>query len=299
MLMKSLRLVALTALFLLICVCSTFAQSGNGAINVVQSLTAGLSTDAGTNPTGTYPGAQTAGNSNVVMVEYCGTGSICGTPLPSPITSVTDSTGNTYSRVCGPLTNISSGSYTGPCGGGTFTIDGNNTIFEAWIANNIAAAAAGANTFTMHMTSTANMKGWNTWYAEVHIATAGSILVLDQAVTTTTLSVNPATGMGTGTTPTTTAPNEIFFAWCLPVAGLCQPAPSGWTEIPLNGGIDFDTHSDAAYKIATSQQTSSAFFGLGSIGAGDEAIAGILTFRSVSPGPNRPNPPTSLTATVQ
>lgn len=290
---KTLRLIATTALFLVIYVPSTFAQGGSVAISVVQSLTAGVSTDGGTNPSGTFSGAQTAGDSNYIMVEYWPPSA----PLTGPVTSVTDAQGNIYTRQCGPLTTISSGSYTNECGGGNPTADGNDTIVEMWLANSIKAADAGANTVTMQMTNPGHMVGWNMWLLEIHIATAGSILALDKFVSTQTNSSSP-TGISTGTTATTTSPNEIFIAWCLPVSGLCQPSPSSpWVDMPLSGGEDFDTHSGAAYLIATSEQTASALFGAGSTN-GDEAIAGILTFKSVPPA-NLPKPPTSLTATVQ
>ena len=78
----------------------------------------------------TYAAAQTAGDLNVVAVGW--------NDSTSSVTSVTDSNGNTYLTAVGPTTNA-----------------GNATQL-IYYAQNIAAAAAGANTVTVHFNATVN-----------------------------------------------------------------------------------------------------------------------------------------------
>jgi hypothetical protein len=262
-------------------------------ISLVQELPYGVQSAGGTNPSYTFSGAQTAGNANVIIFEYYPSNN----SGPGPATSVTDSKGNTYKRICGPITTISSGNWTDGCGGGSPTRDNAVTTYEMWLANSIASATPGSNTVTAHLTNNSLLGGYNIWLIEVHIATAGYVLALDQFVSQQTTYGTPAP---TGTTGTTTSPNELFIAWCTVATDVCQPTPAfPWIDIPLNGENYYDTHSDAAYQIVTSEQTASATFAEGR--ASDERLAGIVTLKpqlsnSLSNPP--PTPPTGLTAAV-
>jgi hypothetical protein len=279
-----------------------------GAVSLVQQVEIGSVTQTGSNPvtpTATFPLPQTAGDANVVVIEYCGLPgwgaappNCLSTSSPGPITSVTDTAGNTYTRNCGPLTTISSGSYTNACGGGSPAQDGYNVTVEVWSALNIKSAP-GVNVVTAHMPTVSNMNGWNVWLFQLHPA-SGSI-VFDQYVSKQTgTSTNLISGpISTGTTATTNYPNEFAFAYCMTASGTC-PGPLNvptWIQAPLNGSVYYDTHSDAAYRITSSQQTLSESF---TAGSGATEWLGLLVTYGVSGSQAQlPQPPTSLLATVQ
>lgn len=273
-----------------------------GAITLVQRTGTGQAT--ATNPTSTFPSAQAAGDANIVIVEYCGQpggngdNPGCGTTAePGPVASVTDTMGNLYTRNCGPLTTISGGSYNDSCGGGNPTSDHQVTTIEVWSALNTKSAPAG-NVVTMHMTTVANVTGWNIWMFQLH--PASGTMIFDQSVHTQTGTIsNPQAGpISTGTTATTSDANEFFFAFCNTSNGTCpQPLDSGWTEqgLGFSNGQFFDTHSDAAFRVVSSQQTASESF---TAGSGENVWLGVLvTFGSAVSAP--PAAPTGLTATVQ
>ena len=274
------------------------ATGGGGSVSLVQQTEIGHAT--ATNPTATFALAQAAGDANVIVVEYCGSpggagGPNCGsTGEPGPVESATDTAGNTYTRVCGPLTTISSGSYTNNCGGGSPTADHNVTTVEVWFSPTIKAAAAG-NVVTMSMTAVSNVTGWNIWMFQLHPA-SGTIVfdkyVSNQSGTASDLVFGP---ISTGTTATTSYPSEFFFAYCSTSWGTC-PTPLNappWIEAGLNGSVYFDTHSDAAYEIVASEQTASESF---TAGSGENEWLGLLvTFGSTG---NLPLPPTNLQAVV-
>ena len=273
-----------------------FAATGvGGAVSLVQQTEIGHA--AATNPTGTFTFSQAAGDANVIVVEYCGSPGGdgdhpgCGTTgEPGPVASVTDGAGNTYTRICGPLTTISSGSYTNGCGGGNPTPDHNVTTVEVWFSPTIKAAAAG-NVVTMSMTAVNNVSGWNVWMFQVH--PASGTIVFDKYVSTQSDSVSGP--ISTGTTATTSYPNEFFFAYCSTSNGTC-PTPLNtppWIEAGLNGSVYYDTHSDAAYGIATSEQTASEGFTAGS--GINEWLGLLVTFGSTG---NLPIPPTNLQVVV-
>jgi hypothetical protein len=282
--------------------CGVFGQS---TVSVVQEAGTGQAT--ATNPTGTFGSSQAAGDANIVLIEYCGqpggngNNPGCGTTAqPGPITSVTDTAGNTYTRNCGPITTISAGSYTNACGGGSPTSDHQVTTVEVWSALSIKSASAG-NIVTAHMSATSNVTGWNIWMFQIHPA-SGKI-VFDQSVSkqSGTLSSPVAGPISTGTTATTNYPNEFFLAFCNTSNGTCpggQNEPP-WVEAGLGytNGSYYDTHSDVAYRIVSTEQTGSESF---TAGSGNNVWLGVLvTYGSSSSQAQGPQPPTNLQASVQ
>lgn len=282
-----------------------------GAVSLVQQVGIGHGVQTGTYPfppTGTFASSQAAGDTNVIVIEYCGLpggsggGANClsGSNATGPITSITDTAKNTYTRNCGPITTISSGSYTNACGGGSPTIDGFTTWVEVWSAPNINSSAAG-NVVTGTMTNVNNMTGWNVWMFQLH-TTSGHV-IFDQFISkqSGTQSAPVAGPISTGTTPTTNYANEFFFAFCNTSNGTCLPplnTPT-WTEAGLGttNGQFYDTHSDGAYRIVTSTQTASESFTAGS--GVNEWLGMLVTYGSSSSQAQAPQPPTGLQATVQ
>ena len=261
---------------LLLSLLFTTATFGQGAVSVVQQVERGHGSQVTTineNPFGTFASSQAAGDANVVVVEYCGLpggaggGSNClfGSNATGPIASVTDTAGNTYVHVCGPITSVSAGSFTNQCGGGSPTIDGYNVAVEVWYAP-VIKAASGGNVVTANMTTTANMTGYNVWLFQLHPAT-GSI-VFDQFASkqwgTHAAQVSGPLPNIAGTTGTTTHANEFVFGYCMTSNGTCPSNTSGWSTAHLNGSTFYDTHSDAAYEILSSTGTASVGFTAGS-----------------------------------
>ena len=168
------------ALFLL----GAISVFGQGAVSIVQEVNIGYGTQTGTYPhppTGTFTSSQAAGDTNVVIFEYCGLpggaggGDDClASGSPGPATSVTDTAGNVYVRICGPITTLSSGKYTNACGGGTPTTDGYVVTVEAWVSMGIVSASSG-NVVTANMPTIANMTGWNIWLFHLH-TTSGTVV---------------------------------------------------------------------------------------------------------------------------
>jgi hypothetical protein len=279
-----------------------------GIVSLVQQVEIGSGTQVGSNPVtpaATFPLPQAAGDANVIVVEYCGqpgwgaaAPNCLSSNSPGPISSITDTAGNTYVRNCGPLTTTSSGSYTNNCGGGTPTQDGYNVTVEVWSAVKVKSAAAG-NVVTAHMPAVSNMNGWNVWMFQLHPA-SGSI-VFDQYVSKQTGGVgNLVAGpISTGTTASTNYPNEFAFAYCMTANGTC-PGPLNvptWIQAPLNGSVYYDTHSDTAYRIITSQQTLSESFTAGS--GATEWLGFLVTYGASGSQAQLPQAPTNLQAVVQ
>jgi hypothetical protein len=276
-----------------------------GAVSLVQQVEIGHGTQTGTYPhppTATFPSSQVAGDANIVVIEYCGlpggagggVNCLFGSNATGPITSITDTAGNTYTRNCGPITTISAGSYTNNCGGGSPTVDGFDVAVEVWSALNIKTSSAG-NVVTANMTNVNNMTGWNVWMFQLH--PASGTMVFDQYTSKQwTNTAGPIANIA-GTTGTTNYPDEFAFGYCATANGTCPSNTSGWNGAPLNGSIFYDTHSDAAYEILTSKQTASVGFTAGS-GVG-EWLGLLVTYGSSSSQAQAPQPPTSLLATVQ
>ena len=260
---------------------------GQGAVTLVQQTEIGFGSQAsviGTNPSASFASAQTAGDANIVIFEYCGTpggsgGGVNCVNSPGPTTSVTDTAGNTYTRNCGPITTISSGNYTTACGGGSPTIDARVTAVEVWSSTNIKAASSG-NTVTANMTnSSTRITGWNIWLFQI-IHPASGHVVFDQYISKQS---NATAGpISTGTTPTTTYANEFLFAFCATDNGTCPPSFNSptWTEAELNGEQYYDTHSDAAYRIVSSTLAASETF---TAGSGVNEWLGMLVTFGVAP----------------
>jgi len=280
-----------------------------GAISIAQQVEIGHGTQTGTYPfppTATFPSSQAAGDANIVVIEYCGLpggaggGQDClwGADATGPITAITDTAGNTYTRNCGPISTISSGSYTNNCGGGSPTVDGYTVAVEIWSALNIKSSPAG-NAVTANMPNVNNMTGWNVWMFQLHPASGK--MVFDQYVSKQTGgSTNLITGpISTGTTAITNYPNEFSFAYCMTANGTC-PGPLNvptWIQAPLNGSVYYDTHSDAAYRIITSQQTLSESFTAGS--GATEWLGLLVTYGASGSQSQLPQAPANLQAVVQ
>jgi hypothetical protein len=283
----------------------TLTMFGQGAVSIVQEYTQGIGTQTGTYPfppTDAFTKSQAAGDTNVIVFEYCGLpggsggGDNClASGSPGPASSVTDTAGNSYTRVCGPLTTLLSGSYTNGCGGGTPTTDGYTVTVEVWASFGIKSAAAG-NAVTVNMPSVSKMTGWNIWLFQLHAASGTVVFDSYASLQTGTLAKAVAGPISTGATPTTSYANEFLFAYCNTSNGTC-PGPLNtptWTEFGLNGEIAYDTHSDAATRIVTSTGDYSESFTAGS--GENEWLGMIVTFGSV--GSVLVQPPTSLSATV-
>jgi hypothetical protein len=276
-----------------------------GAVSLVQQVEIGHGTQTGTypfSPTATFPSSQAAGDANIVVIEYCGlpggagggVNCLFGSNATGPITSITDTAGNTYTRNCGPITTISAGSYTNKCGGGSPTVDGRDVAVEVWSALNIKTSGAG-NVMTATMANVNNMTGWNVWMFQLH--PASGTMVFDQYTSKQWSNTAGPISNIAGTTATTNYPNEFFFGYCMTANGTCPSNTSGWSVAPLNGSTYYDTHSDAAYDIVTSQQTASVGFTAGS-GVG-EWLGLLVTFGSSGSVVQGPQAPSNLQAVVQ
>ncbi len=281
-------------------------QVSSGAVSIVQEYAQGHGTQTGTYafpPTGTFTNSQAAGDTNVIVFEYCGLpggaggGDDClASGSPGPAISVTDTAGNTYTRVCGPLTTLLSGSYVNECGGGTPTTDGYTVTVEVWASVGIKTASAG-NVVTANMPTIANMTGWNVWLFQLHAASGTVVFDRYASLQTGTAAAPRAGPISTGTTPTTSYANEFLFAYCSTANGTCPPSLSTptWTEFGLNGETYYDTHSDAATQIVTSTGTYSESFTAGS--GATEWLGMIVTFGSATAG-SPPSAPMTVTAIV-
>ena len=124
-----------------------------------------------------YPAAQTAGDTNIVVVGWSNT--------TSSVTSVTDSAGNIYSPAIGP------------------TRQSGIQSQSIYVAPNIAAAAAGANTVTVAFSAAAPFP---------------DVRILEYSGLANITPLDAATGaFGNGNTAdsgslTTTSPNDLLFA---------------------------------------------------------------------------------------
>ena len=153
---------------------STSSPSGGSSIAYVQSAWTSPATATLLSPVTTaYPGAQGAGDLNLVFIGW--------DDVSSTITAVTDSAGNTYTLAVGPTRSGTGGSQ------------------AVYAAKNIVAASAGANTVSVTF-STAVL------YPDVRVMEYSG-------VDTTAPIDNTAAGAGNGAleeggTLTTTVPNE-------------------------------------------------------------------------------------------
>ncbi len=141
---------------------ATASTIGAGAIGNVQS--ADQDPAAGNTVSVTYSAAQTAGDLNVVVIGW--------NDSTSSITSITDSHGNSYLVAAGPTTSA-----------------GNATQL-IYYAQNIAAAAAGANTVTVTFNTTVN-------FPDVRILEYSGITpsgALDVGVGASGIGTNPSSG---------------------------------------------------------------------------------------------------------
>jgi len=183
---------------------------------------------------------------------------------------------------------------------------------EVWSAKNIVSASSG-NVVTATMTNLSNMVGWNIWAFE--LKPASGHIVFDRSTSAQWGSPNGGTcsspGIGAecsggdltsniaGTTTTNYA-NEFAFGYCSVNQGTCPTVTTaGWTSAPLNGETYFDTHSDAAYEILTSEGPVSVGFSTG--GGVDEWLGLLVTYGSTNDGLVAPTVgitanPTSITS---
>jgi chitodextrinase len=168
---------------------STF---GTGAIGSVQS--ADLDPAAGNTVSVTYAAAQNAGDLNVVAVGW--------NDSTSSVTSITDSRGNTYLTAVGPTTSAG------------------NATQVIYYAQNITAAAAGANTVTVNFNATVN---------------APDVRILEYSGLSPTNALDVGVGAsGTGTnlssgTATTSSANDLLVGANYVGAGFAAVG-SGYTQ---------------------------------------------------------------------
>jgi len=226
------------------------------AITFVQKAATTNGSGSQTSVTCTFPGAQTAGNLIIVSV----TGNSSGTD----VTGVTDSKGNTYVRA-----NLNDTFASGPIWNTTF------------YAKNIAAAAAGANTVTVALTSTSS--------TDVRIFEFSGLdpsAPLDQ-----TGSAHGSLGTVSSASVTTTTASELLFGSC-GTAGGVSAYGTGWTGLEITSP---NTDADE-YQIVAATGSYAASF---TISPGGPSVVQIATFKAASGGAVVvPPPPTILRQAV-
>lgn len=159
-----------------------------------------------------FTGAQTAGHTNIVTIFYCRTGGAnCDTdPTGLTITSVMDTTGNTYSAQ-GALTGLDT-----LISGST----GNKTRVSTFVAQNIGSHGAG-NTVTFTFSSNQNNQDVMliaecTGIAASYDVSAGAVGVAD---------------VETATTGSTSVASEIVYAVGGPGTATSGALTSGYTGL--------------------------------------------------------------------
>lgn len=174
---------------------ASFALATAGApLQLIQRLPGG--TQGTNNITGAWPSAQQAGDTNIVSIQF--------NNATTTVSSVTDSAGNTY----------------GQLGGGCSPQAGNGFTTAVYIANNIVAAAAGANTVTVALS------GSPTYRAILGHEYSG--------LQNPPLDVcNGATGGGSGNINAgnlvTTNASDLLFSTTVVGGGINTPS-TGWTQ---------------------------------------------------------------------
>src|SRR6266568_1493483 len=179
--------------------------------------------------------AQTAGNYNVLALEHYG----------QTVDSVTDTVGNVYTRVCGPLS----------------TNDGRTTDIEFWFSCPIAAAAPATNTVTVNVSGTPMYKGAVLY--EVHSPTA---LVFDQCAN---LVTRDAASASSGTTGTTRYANSFMIAVTNPSDLSITPPGFPW----IGDGDPAGTSSSYIHAFVGTAGTYSATWTSGTSQDWNSAIA--------------------------
>jgi len=166
-------------------------------------------------------------NNLIIITSYWPTG--LGTPV------ITDTLGNTYSIVHGPVTdgNVGIDFATFACFNNKST--GANTVTATWTST-LSFGIMQIHEFT---SSAAHTSGWA---FDVGAFATGGIGV-------------SATSGTSGNTATTTNANEIVFGWCLASGGNATP-PTGYTTANLFSG----SGSLTAYKIVTATGVQAANF---------------------------------------
>jgi len=204
----------------------------------------------------TYNSAQVAGDTNIIVIGFGGP--LSGSSIA--VSSVSDTSGNNY-QLAVSYANSSVGI--------------NQSIYYA---ANIAAAAAGANTVTVQLST-------STGYPDLRILEYSGINALDKT----------ASGEGTATTAssgsvTTTHANELLFGACYNF-GTTKGPGSGFTQRVLTGDSD-----NAEDEIVSSTGTYAATASV-SGGKGNNWLIQLATFYSSGTG-GTPPAPTNLTATA-
>ncbi len=205
--------------------------------------------------TAAYGGAQTAGDLNVVVVGWNDT--------THNVSSVSDSSGNTYSLAVGP------------------TVSAGNATQLIYYAKNIAAAAAGANTVTVTFDGAAN-------YPDVRIAEYSGI----DTVSPLDVAVG-ADGVGTtissGSASTSNA-NDLLVGANYVEHGTDAPG-SGYTQRLYTA--DSSILEDRVVTTTGSYDASATLY------ASSWWVMQMAAFKAASGGDTEaPTPPTGLTATV-
>jgi chitodextrinase len=230
---------------------STFTVT---TITFVQSISA----DPQSSPTSVavkFNAAQKAGDLNVAVVGWNNS--------TTTVSSVTDSSGNTYQRAVGP------------------TIVSGNLSQSIYYARNILAAAAGANTVTVQFSTGAA-------FPDIRILEySGADLASPVDVT--------AAATGSGGTPnsgsaTTTNPTDLIFGANM-VTGLTSGPGTGFTQRVLTSP-DSDIAEDRAVTAAGSYSATAP--------ASGSWIMQMVAFRTPISGPDTqpPTAPSNLTATA-
>lgn len=241
----------------------------NGVINPVQNAYSTPQSTAISTVSEAYPGAQTAGDLNVVAIGY---GDTAGT---TTISSVTDTKGNTYSLASG-LTR------------------GTGIAQSVYYCSNIASATAGANTVTVTFSG-------NIQYPDLRISEFTGYAT-SSSVDVTAAASGSATSASSGSATTTNATDLIFGAGY--TTGAFSNPGSGFTTMDITNP-DCDIHE---YDIVTSTGSNAAtatnsgspwVMNLVSFKAASTSVIPSAPGTLSTVGFSTPNAPLTLTTAIQ
>jgi glucose/arabinose dehydrogenase/PKD repeat protein len=186
-----------------------------------------------------YSSAQTAGDTNIVAVGW--------NDATSTITSLTDSRGNAYA-LAAPIQR------------------GDELSQAIYYAKNVLAAAAGANTVTVHFSSAVP-------FADVRVTEYGGLAPTDPFDATASNSGN--SGTASSGNVTTASPSELIFAAGMTKGAFSGPAAGFTTRVITNPDADI-----VVDRVVSSANT----YGAGATLSGAAAwVMQAATFRAASP----------------
>jgi hypothetical protein len=203
---------------------------------------------SGTNPiTFTYADAQTAGNTNVIWLNWFDT--------TATFSTIADSKGNQYHI---QLSSIANG-----------------MSFYCFVAQNIASAAANTNTVTIHV----NLNGMFDFPEMMGIEVTGATAI-DARTTTVATST---TGTPTTGPVTCNYNNELLLSYC-PVTTSASGTPgAGWNVMKWgNGGVVTGNGALFQYVSTTTGGSFTASTPISSPGTWTQGIVGLANGKLLS-----------------